>query len=66
MGRHRYLPWMGAGQTPVPSGADGATSLITRGNGLGGRFVAGRERSTLRKQSRLAERREARVLPSLR
>jgi hypothetical protein len=24
------LPWMGAGWTPLPSGADGATSLITR------------------------------------
>ncbi|MEI8189842.1 MAG: hypothetical protein WCI75_09015 [candidate division NC10 bacterium] len=24
------LPWMGVGRTPVTSGADGATSLITR------------------------------------
>ena len=35
------LPWMGAGWTPVTTGADGATSLITRqGSGRARRLVS--------------------------
>ena len=57
--------WGGSGRTPAASGAGGTTSPITR-QGSGQAILAGRGRSRLRKQSRFAERREARVLPPLR